>query len=369
MVVATLAVSSISPVFTSLGTPGIASRAPFGPALLGACLAALQLRHSSAAARGELPRGGLWTLAAMIALIYLPLPWFTYNWLATQGLLTASSLMVLPAGRVRVALAALPTLGTVSYFFAAHFLGLVRIPSAATLNETLFEMGWWAIGIPMLAALVYGAARMVRVAGELQAAHTELAELAIARERLRICRDLHDLVGQSLSAVSLRGDLALRLLDTDPGAAQAEIANLTGTARAALHDVLSVTGEGPGADLHAEAEGARALLTAAGIDSRIAIAPAGLSPAARVVFGWALREGITNVLRHSDATTCSISVARADGHLRLEIANDGASAPPGQGSGLAGLAERARPFSGEVEAGPGPGGTFRLLVELPVDPQ
>lgn len=365
MVAATVTVAAISPVFTSLGTPGIAARAPFVPAALGVALTGLQLRHSICAARGETPRGGLWTLAAMAAIVYVPVPWFTWNWLATQGLLTASVPMVLHNRRLAVTLAALPTLGTALYFPLVYRPFLA--PADWTVRESLWEMGWWGIGIPMVAAVVYAAARMVRAARELQAAHTELAELAISQERLRVCRDLHDLIGQSLSAVSLRGDLALRLLPADPAAAQTEIANLTETARTALHDVLAVTGEVKGVDLHTEAEGAKALLAAAGIDARIDLAPIALSRDATAVFGWALREGVTNVLRHSAATTCSITGSSSGDSVWLEIVNDGAENAAGKGQGLTGLAERARAFSGEVIAGRSPGGEFRLLVKLPAE--
>jgi two-component system sensor histidine kinase DesK len=365
LVVATVAVASISPVFTSFGTPGLPGRGPLVPAVLGVALAALQLRHSLAAARGQRPRGGLWTLLAMAALVYAPMPWFAYNWFSTQALLTASALMVLRGRRLAIAAATAPTLGTVLFFpvvYASHLA-----PATWTATGTIFEMGWFGLGISMQAAVVYGVARMVRAADELQAAHTELAELAIAQERLRVSRDLHDLIGQSLSAVSLRGDLALRLLQNDPAAAEVEIANVTATARSALHDVLTVTRDGTSIDLRTEAAGAETLLAAAGIDARVELDSAGLPAPARAVFAWALREGITNVLRHSDATSCSITGTRSAGSVRLEIINDGVRSASGPGNGLTGLTERARAFSGVVTAGPAPDGRFRLLVELPAE--
>jgi two-component system sensor histidine kinase DesK len=193
--------------------------------------------------------------------------------------------------------------------------------------------------LPTSAVALYGAARMVRGARELQAAHTELAERAIAQERLRVSRDLHDLIGQSLSAVALRGDLARRLLATDPAAAEAEIANLTAPARTALHDMLVVTSDTRGADLQSEADGAMALLAAAGIDTSVDMDPGALTLAARTVFAWALREGVTNVLRHSEAAACSITIrSGGDGAAALEIVNDGlrqaASGAPQQPGGI-----------------------------------
>jgi two-component system sensor histidine kinase DesK len=368
MVLATVMTTLISPFFTIVGTPGEPGRSALAPALLGAGLVTIQLWHSIAAARGERPRSWPWTLLALAALVYVPIPRYSYNWLATQAVLSASILMLLRPRWLAVTVAALSALGTIGYFPLGYFFHFWRLRSSWHAAAVAFEMIWW-IGIPLIAAVIYGGARLVLAAEELRAAHTDLAELTIAQERLRISRDLHDLIGQSLSAVALRGDLALLLLDTDPRAAEAEILTLTGTARDALHDVLTVTRNPGGADLGTETEGARALLAAAGIAATVDGVPDGLSPEVRVVFAWALREGVTNVLRHSEASECSISTMQAPGGPpRMEIVNDGVHAGPAAafgGSGLTGLAERARAFAGEVTAGPLPGGRFRLLVDFP----
>jgi two-component system sensor histidine kinase DesK len=309
----------------------------------------------------------------MVVLVYAPLPWLTYNWLATQALVMASAPMVLRSRKLAWPVAAAPAVGTALYFplVFAPFLRTYLLPAGWIFGYALQETVFWGIALPMSAVVIYGAARMVRGARELQAAHTELAELAIAEERLRVSRDLHDLIGQSLSAVSLRGDLALRLVGTDPVAAEAEIATLTATARAALHDMLTVTSDSADTDLQVEADGASALLAAAGVDAAVDLDPAALTLQAQTVFAWALREGVTNVLRHSAATTCSITVTSGpDGTATLEVANDGVR-PRGPatgstaGSGLIGLAERARAFGGELTAGPQAGGRYRLRVEIP----
>jgi two-component system sensor histidine kinase DesK len=363
MVTLTVAAGSVSPVEASFGTPGLPGHGPLVPVVLGAGLIALQLRHSFAAAAGTRPAGWWWTLPAMIALVYFPLPRYTFNWLATQALLTASVLMI-ARGRLGVTASALPTLGTVA-FLGVHYIWIGQ--PGWSLGEGVYEMVWWSVSVPISAVAIYAAAGMVRVADQLRAAHTELAELAIAQERLRICRDLHDLVGQSLSAVSLRGDLALRLMPADPDAAHTEIVRLVATARDTLHDMLTITRDGSGVDLSTEAEGAKALLAAAGIDAQVSLETADLAADAAAVFAWALREGVTNIIRHSDATTCSITSSRENGRARLEIVNNGAGRVPAQpGNGLTGLAERARAFSGELTISPAEGGMFRLLVELPM---
>jgi len=300
-------------------------------------------------------------------LVYAPLPWLTFIWLPTQSMFMASALMVLRPPILARSAAAVPAIGTALYFPLIYPLVL----HSTAWHGLLFETGFWALALPMGAAVIYGAARMVRGARELQTAHAELAEMVIAQERLRIGRDLHDLIGQSLAAVSLRGDLAVRLVNTDPAAAEAEIATLTATARLALHDILMVTSDAPGADLQSEADGARALLAAAGIDTTIDMNPDAVTLHARTVFGWALREGVTNVLRHSEAAACSITITSGpDGAAALEIVNDSVRQPVGQsgpapGSGLIGLSERARALGGEVTAGPVAGGRYRLRVEIP----
>lgn len=312
MVVLTLAVAATSPLFTSLGSPNLPGRAPYGPVACGAALAALQLRTSNAAARGERPRWPWPTLLVMAVLVYVPAFWYAQNWWATQAMLGASALMLVRQRRLAITLAAAPVVATLALFgqdWLYYGTGVLFI-----------YLAFWGVGLTAGIAALYGAAWLVRVVGELREARTELAELAITQERLRVSRDLHDLAGQSLTAISLRGDLALALLDQDRTAARAEMATLVATARGALHDVLTVTRNGTEVDL-----------------------------------------GVTNVLRRCEASTCTITASAA----RLEIVNDGVR--PGQagtGHGLAGLAKRARVFSGSVTAGQTGDGQFRLLVEF-----
>ena len=359
MVALILAVAAIAPVDTSLGSPGLAGRAPYVPVACGAALAALQVRTSYAAARGERPRWAWPTLLVVAALVYVPMYWYAENWWATLSMLGASALMLVPHRRLAVALASVPVISVLGYFaegFVADYPG-----DRPYVTLDVDTMAWWATSLACGITALYGAARLARVASELQDARTELAELAITRERLRVSRDLHDLAGQSLTAISLRGDLALALLEQDQDAARAEMATLTTTARSALHDVLTVTRDGKAVDLRVEAEGARALLAAAGVETVVRLMDEGVAPAVLTVFAWALREGVTNVLRHSEATTCTIT-ASAD---RLEIINDGVrSAATGSGTGLTGLAERARAFSGRVTSGPAGDGQFQLVVEF-----
>ncbi len=352
-----VALLAVAPVFTITGFEG-GSASPAIAVLAAVAIGALQLRHSFAAARGERPRGWPWTLPALTALVYLPMVWFGMGWAPMQYFVIASAVMLLRGWPAGIAAAA-PLLATAAVIVGE---GPVTGESAA---QGALSVVYWIVGLVTGAVAVYGAARLVRVLDELEATRTELAELAIGRERLRISRDLHDLLGHSLSAISLKGDLARRLLPSDLYAARAEIEGLTEVARDALRGVRAVTRDEHALSLRTETGGAAALLGAAGIDARIEVDLPDLARPTEEVLAWAVREGITNVLRHSQAATCSVTAVRRDGLVRLEIVNDGARPSASEGNGLAGLAARAGALSGSTVGERTHGGRFRLLVELP----
>jgi two-component system sensor histidine kinase DesK len=349
------------PIYTVSGVGGPSRSSPFVVALvilLGLVIGLLQLRHSFAATLGQRPVGWRWTFLALAAGVYLPMPWLTWNWAATQILLIASAAMLL-RGWLRIAAIAAPTVGTaaiaVSWTWAAH----------VTPEAVVYEGIAWLVDLSLYGAALYAAARLVMVADELYAARTEQAEVAVGRERLRVSRDLHDLLGHSLSAISLKGDLALRLLPFDPARARSEIESLTGVARSALHDVLAIARDEHHVSLRDEIDAAGALLTAASIEVSIDTDFPDPPGHAQEVLAWAVREATTNVLRHSEARTCSIALGEEDGGVWLEICNDGVHGPPGQGSGLTGLTKRAAAVSGSVRTDAAGDGRFWLRVWIP----
>jgi two-component system, NarL family, sensor histidine kinase DesK len=353
-----VALVAVAPVFTVTGFQGDPGD-PVPAVAAAVAVAALQLRHSFAAARGERPRGWPWTLAALAALVYLPMLRFGLDWAAMQYFVIASGAMLLRGWAAAVVVAApLAAMAAAVGEAGAYGQGL---------GQRVFFAAYWIVGLVLGAVALYGSARLVRVLAELDATRAELAELAIGRERLRVSRDLHDLLGHSLSAVSLKGDLAIRLLGSDPPAARAEIESLTGVARDALRGVRAVTRDEHAVSLRTETEGAAALLRAAGIATRVELDLPDLPAPLETMLAWAVREGVTNVLRHSQATSCTIRAGVGGGLVRLELVNDGVAggAATGQGSGLAGLAGRARALAGSVTAGPTGDGRFRLLVQLP----
>jgi two-component system sensor histidine kinase DesK len=340
---------------------GVEHSRPWSPLLvvpIGLALGALQLRHSFAAASGERPAAWPWTLLAMAAGVYLPMFWFGWNWAATEILFFASVAMLL-RGWLRVVGAGVPLLVTI----------LLLVFALDSQHSTPAQITYGAIDylidFALYPAALYGATRLVLVADELYEARAEQAEGAVGRERLRVSRDLHDLLGQSLSAISLKGDLALRLLPVDSERARSEMESLTEVARTALHDVMTITRDEHQVSLHEEIDAAAALLTAAGIDVSLDADLPEPPAHAQQVLAWAMREGTTNVLRHSDARRCSITLRAADPGIGLEITNDGARETDGQGTGLTGLAERAEAVSGTLQAGAASDGTFRLRVWIP----
>jgi two-component system sensor histidine kinase DesK len=351
---------AFAPANTIARSPGMPPAEMALLSLTGAIVGALQLRHSRAAIRGERPRGWPLTFALVLAGVYLPAFWVSFfNWvLEMQWFTVASAAMLLPR---RLA----ATVITVLVVGPAVFGGIHDHQSGFAYPQTIFFTCYYAAVVVTGGVAVYGSARLVGILGDLFAARTQLAERALDRERLRVSRDLHDLLGHSLSAVSLKGDLALRLLARDPRAARHEIESLTDLARTALRDMRAVAYGQHDVALEAEAESARAVLGAAGISVSCDVRLPGLPPALDAALAWAVREGATNILRHAVATTCAIRAWRQDGTVRLEIVNDGAAAPLGSGTGLAGLATRAGDLGGTATGGHAGPGQFRLLVAIP----
>jgi two-component system, NarL family, sensor histidine kinase DesK len=211
---------------------------------------------------------------------------------------------------------------------------------------------------------------MVRITSDtnarLRAAQDELARLAVADERLRFARDMHDLVGHSLSVIALKAELAGRLTRDRPDEAARHVADIERVARSALGEVREVVSGYRRPLLDAEVAGARLALDAAGIDAVVDAHPLDLTPEAEAVLAWTVREGTTNVIRHSGAAHCTIAVTNGGARAAVEVRDDGPGAPgAADGNGLAGLRERAAEVDGEVDAGPAAGGGFRLRVSVP----
>ncbi len=189
-------------------------------------------------------------------------------------------------------------------------------------------------------------------------------------ERARFARDLHDLLGHSLSVIAVKAELAERLLERDPARAAAHVADVKTVAREALGEVRDAVSGYRRPTLSSELEGARIALEAAGIEARLEAADVDLPADVEAVLAWAVREGTTNIVRHSGARSCRIAVRPGPADVSAEVVDDGdAHASDGNGNGtgngLAGLRERAASVAGSVEAGPVAEGGFRLCVTVP----
>jgi two-component system, NarL family, sensor histidine kinase DesK len=201
---------------------------------------------------------------------------------------------------------------------------------------------------------------------QLSLAREQIARLAVGEERLRFARDLHDLLGHSLSVIALKSELAGRLIKTTPGLAAHEVTDIEKVAREALREVREVVAGYRQPTLAAELAGAHEVLTAAGIGYRVDRDHAALPPAVEAVLAWTVREGVTNVMRHSQATRCAIRISNKDRHATVEVVDDGRGGIPEAGSGLRGLEERVLERGGTLTAEPLPHGGFRLRVTLPL---
>jgi two-component system sensor histidine kinase DesK len=219
-------------------------------------------------------------------------------------------------------------------------------------------------------AMLRGYAHVLGINAELHAARGEIARLAVSEERARFARDLHDLLGHSLSVIALKSELAGRLLDLDATRARGEVDDIHRVSREALVEVREAVSGYRRMTLADELRGAEAALTAAGIEPEVVRTDASFPPEVESVLAWAVREGTTNVIRHSGARHCAIRVHAGLGDAGVEIVDDGARAEPAGdgGSGLAGLRERVARRHGALEAARRPEGGFRLAVHVPATP-
>jgi two-component system, NarL family, sensor histidine kinase DesK len=227
----------------------------------------------------------------------------------------------------------------------------------------------------LTAFAIQGTGYLITVNRELQEAREELARNAVAEERLRFARDLHDLLGHSLSLIALKSELARRLAVVDPARAGAEMADVEEAARRALAEVRdAVSGYRQVNCAQALAE-ARAALTGAGVTVHLPDRVPSLPGVVDVALGWVVREATTNVLRHSDARTVTVDLVEDGVQAVLTVTDDGAAGAGERmtvlgsaGSGLAGLRERVGALGGELAAGPVDGGGYRVRAAVPLVP-
>jgi two-component system sensor histidine kinase DesK len=228
-------------------------------------------------------------------------------------------------------------------------------PIALTL--TAFMMSVVGVGNTFIA-------RQKRADTKLRMAHEEIEQLAAVAERERIARDLHDVLGHTLSVIVLKSELAGRLIERDPQRAAQEIADVEKTARTALSEVRQTIGGYRSQGLPAEMELARNTLQAAGVALACESPLPQLHAAEETVLCLAVREAVTNIVRHAQATHCRMRFTTSgDGYHSLLITDDGAHPKLQEGNGLRGMRERVQSLGGRFSITTDPGVT--LLIELP----
>jgi two-component system sensor histidine kinase DesK len=289
-------------------------------------------------------------------------------WLMLLGLLALCALQIPGAGYHALTCA--------TYIAAVGMMGLPiaqAVPFAAVLvvgTELLSRLvpGWADNGYGLAALLGALATWGIRLAMERQdrlaATQQELAELAVQNERSRIAADLHDILGHSLTVVTVKAELAQRLLDVDVERARRELHDLEGLARDALADVRATALGMRGISLPGEIAAARQALAAANVEAELPGAADEVPSRVRELFAWTIREAVTNIVRHSKATHAAVRL----GPDSVEIVDDGVggnTATP-DGQGLRGLRRRAEALGGTLTVGgcedrPG----FRVRVEVP----
>ncbi|MFI5649460.1 histidine kinase [Kitasatospora sp. NPDC051705] len=314
----------------------------------------LQFAHSTRRPRTWPVRTRVLTLTAQAAVTYLPLVWLGLPWGAMAGLLAGSVLLAVP-GRARWLLYAAVTAAIVPAVVAIAGPGIALYGTGATMLASL---------------IIYGVSSLSGLVTELRNTRRALAGLAVVQERLRVAGDLHDLLGYSLSAITLKTELGYRLVPVAPDRARSEVAEVLGIAREALADVRLVATGYRDMSLAAETESAVSVLTAAQITTDTDLTCGPLPREVDTALAIVLREAVTNALRHSKAQHCSVTATREGGTVSLRIRNDGVGderldTMPGGGSGLANLATRLRGVGGDLTGGPTGDGWFEVLAHAP----
>jgi len=292
-------------------------------------------------------------IAAMAALLAIAAPAAGQAVLAGTAYLAVMAVLTLPAAQAWSVVAAL-------------VVGAELVPR--------FVAGWsvdtvLTVQLLVSAVAAWGVAQAIERGGDLARAREQLAELAVGAERDRVARDIHDILGHSLTVIAVKAELAGALMSLDPARAGHEVADVERLARASLADIRATVGGLRQVTLAGELAGARTAFAAAGIDAVLPVTIDDVPSERDELFGWVVREGTTNIIRHSGATRCEIRLCASG----VEVLDDGrcldAHLLTAAGHGLRGLGERVEAAGGALSAAPQAGGGFRLCISTPDAPR
>lgn len=299
----------------------------------------------------------LWGVAGMVLLGIVSLqgfgllPFFNSGGSVFFVYAAAASPFVLPRRRALYAVAAILGVAVVAFFISP-----VPFPYRWATFVPAF------IFVPLIGAIQLYQAEKERTNARLRMAQDEIEQLATIAERERIARDLHDLLGHTLSVITLKSELASRLAERDPLRAAHEMQEVERISREALSEVRSAVQGYRSKGLKAEVVNAKLALEAAGISFDYYLEPVALTPAQEGVLALALREAVTNVVRHAQATRCAVKLT-ADYHIMLEVEDNGRGGVIEEGAGLGGMRERVLMQGGDLTVTTDTG--TRLQVTLP----
>jgi two-component system sensor histidine kinase DesK len=266
----------------------------------------------------------------------------------------------------------------VFFVYAAAFLGhlspvrravgalVALLIALAVLSWALHLPPWFWVPAAVFSVLIGGLnlhfREVSRANAKLRLAQEEVEHLAKTAERERIARDLHDLLGHTLSLITLKSELAGKLVAQDPERAGREIREVERISREALREVRSAVAGYRSAGVKEELERARLALESADVRLEYFAAPVEIQPAHETVLALALREAVTNVIRHSGAHICRVVLEQTDDEVRLEVRDDGRGGSAPEGIGLASMRERVEALGGRLERKAGTGTSLRIVL-------
>ncbi|MFB9630694.1 sensor histidine kinase [Nonomuraea helvata] len=347
---------ALAAALAALATPVLVGLVRSGAGVAGGVtLLVLLALHVRVVTETPVRRAGAWWIVAVQAwLTYLPLAVFGAAWTPVFALLSGALLVM--AARIR----------SVVLVVLALVCGpvLLAAPDRAMIDTA------WVLAAPLLGVVEYTMVALAERVRCLTEARTDVMRKAVALERRRFTRDLHDLVGHRLTVLVLKAQLVQRLVDEDDKRAGDEaretlelLRNLSADVRAVAHGLRS-------SSLAAELGSARSLLESVRVRCQIKVSCRDLPGDVEEALTHALREGVTNVLRHAEARECSIQLLERDRIVRLTIRNDGVRAPRrpwDRGQGLLNLAERVSSLGGWLETTSSRPGMFTFNAYVPLD--
>ena len=289
----------------------------------------------------------------------------------------ASSFFIYVAGFLPFFLMSVPVISALVVLdcavLCAEGLWLIHHPLARGELDNVINLAISAFFVLVVGVSNLVVAQQKRTDRKLRRAEQEITQLAAVAERERIARDLHDVLGHTLSVIVLKAELAGRLVERDPQRAAAEIADVERTARTALTEVREAIGGYRAMGLNAELSMARRALDAAGVSLMLeeidaAGLPSSLDTEMQTVLALTLREAVTNIVRHAGATQCRVSFSTKDGRHALLIEDNGTHPELREGNGLRGMRERVQRVGGRfsLDADGTAGAGTRVQVEIPV---